>query len=52
MREFIVNYGGSIAVGLILLSVVTLIIVKGIKRKRAGKCSCGSCCSCCEKCNH
>lgn len=50
MLEFFTNYGGSIAVGLIVLVVVALIIVKGVKDKRAGKTSCGGDCACCGGC--
>ena len=47
MLEFVENYGGSIVVGMIVLTVVVLIIAKGVKDKRAGKYSCGGNCSCC-----
>lgn len=52
MLEFITNYGGSIIVGLIVLTIVALIIIKGIRDKRAGKhsCSCGGNCSECGAC--
>ncbi|MBD5111015.1 MAG: FeoB-associated Cys-rich membrane protein [Ruminococcaceae bacterium] len=46
------NYGGSIIVGAIVLAIVALIIVKGVRDKRAGKssCSCGSSCASCGCC--
>ena len=47
MFEFITNYGGSIAVGAVLLAIITLIIVKFVKDKRAGKSSCGCDCGSC-----
>ena len=47
MLDFITNYGGSIAVGAVVLAIVALIIVKGIKDRRAGKSSCGCDCGSC-----
>ncbi|MDE7397979.1 MAG: FeoB-associated Cys-rich membrane protein [Oscillospiraceae bacterium] len=46
------NYGGSIIVGSIVLAIVALIIVKGVRDKRAGKhsCSCGGDCASCGCC--
>ena len=51
MLEFFTNYGGSIAVGAVVLAIIALIIVKFVKDRRAGKsfcgCDCGSCgCGC------
>ena len=52
MLDFITNYGGSIIVGAIVLAIVALIIVKGVRDKRAGKssCSCGGSCASCGCC--
>ena len=47
MLDFITNYGGSIAVGAAVFAVIVLIIVKGVKDRRAGKSSCGCDCSQC-----
>ena len=54
MLDFITNYGGSIAVGAAVLAIITLIVVKIVKDKRAGRsscgCDCGSCsCHCANK---
>lgn len=51
MLEFITNYGGSIIVGLIVLAIIAIIIVSGIRDKRAGKHSCGGNCSACGCCS-
>ena len=48
MLDFIMNYGGSIAVGAAVLAVVAMIIVKFVKDKRAGKSSCGCDCGECS----
>ncbi len=52
MLDLITNYGGSIIVGSIVLAIVALIIVKGVRDKRAGKhsCSCGGDCASCGCC--
>ena len=47
MLEFITNYGGSIAVGAVVLAVIALIAVKCVKDRRAGKSSCGCDCAGC-----
>ncbi|MDR1570690.1 MAG: FeoB-associated Cys-rich membrane protein [Oscillospiraceae bacterium] len=47
---FITDYGGTIFVGLILLSIIALILRKFARDKRAGKsvvCGCG-----CSNCPH
>lgn len=51
MSEFIHEYLGSIIVGLIVLAVVTLIIVKEVRDRRSGNCSCGGNCSECGACH-
>lgn len=50
MLDFIVNYGGSVAVGAVVLAVIVLIIVKCVKDRRAGKTSCGCDCTGCAGC--
>ena len=47
MLDFITNYGGSIAVGAVVLAVIALIVVKLVKDRCAGKSSCGCDCSHC-----
>lgn len=47
MLDFIVNYGGSTAVGAVVLAVIALIIGKLVKDRRAGKSSCGCDCGSC-----
>ena len=47
MLEFITNYGGSIAVGAVVLAIIALVIVKFVKDKRAGRSSCGCDCGSC-----
>ncbi|MBQ4510816.1 MAG: FeoB-associated Cys-rich membrane protein [Clostridia bacterium] len=39
---------GSIAVGLVLIAIVTFIIVSNIKGKKKGKSNCGCGCSSCS----
>ena len=48
MQVFIHEYLGTVVVALILAAVLTLIIVKMVKNKKAGKssCSCGACQGC------
>ena len=48
MLGFITNYGGSIAVGAVVLTIIVLIVVKGVKDRRAGKSSCGCDCGSCS----
>lgn len=50
MLEFIVNYGGSIAVGAAVLAVVALIVAGFVKDRRAGGHSCGGDCGSCRNC--
>ncbi len=52
MIEFLTNYAGSIAVGLIILGIIALIILKGVKDKRAGKTVCGGDCAHCGQCQY
>ena len=47
MKDFIFNYGGTIIVSLLLITVIFLSLRKMIKDKRKGKGSCG--CNC-ENC--
>ena len=47
MLDFITNYGGSIAVGAVVLAIIALIVVKGVKDRSAGKSSCGCDCGSC-----
>ena len=47
MLDFITNYGGSIAVGAVVLAIIALIVVKLVKDRRAGKSSCGCDCASC-----
>ena len=47
MIEFIQQYLGSILVGAGVLAVVVLIIANAVRRKRAGKSSCGCDCANC-----
>ena len=55
MLDFITNYGGSIAVGAVVLAIIALIVMKLVKDKRAGKsscgCDCGSCTGCACRCH-
>ncbi|MDR3259303.1 MAG: FeoB-associated Cys-rich membrane protein [Fusobacteriaceae bacterium] len=50
MGEYLAKNGGTICVAIVLIIIVTLIIKKLIKDKRAGKtCSgCGDACNCCK----
>ncbi|MDE6728937.1 MAG: FeoB-associated Cys-rich membrane protein [Oscillospiraceae bacterium] len=50
MLGFITAYGGTIAVGLIVLAIVSLIIVNIVKNRRAGKHLCGGDCAHCRSC--
>lgn len=50
MTDFLGKYGGTLAVGAVLLAVVALIIVKFVKDRRAGKHCCGGDCSKCCNC--
>lgn len=50
MLEFITAYGGTIAVGLIVLAIVALITANIVKDKRAGKHTCGCDCAHCKGC--
>lgn len=52
MIDFLTNYGGSLAVGLIVLALVSFIIIRGVKDKRAGMSACGGDCSCCGACKY
>ena len=52
MYEFIQQNAGSIAVGVMLLTVVAVIVVHMILDKRSGKCSCGGNCGSCGGCGH
>lgn len=47
MIEFIQQYLGSILVGAGVLAAVALIIVNAVRRRRAGKSSCGCDCANC-----
>lgn len=44
---FIQNYLGTIVVALILVALITLVLVKYFKDKKAGKSSCGGGCQGC-----
>ena len=48
MIDFIKNNLGSIIVFLVLALIITLIIIKIIKDKKAGKTGCGCGCANCE----
>lgn len=48
MLGFITAYGGTIAVGLIVLAIVALITANIVKNRRAGKHLCGGDCAHCS----
>ena len=50
MLDFLTNYGGTIAVGAVVLAIIALIIVKRVKYRKAGKSSCGCDCAGCAGC--
>lgn len=47
MLQGIAENAGTIAVSLLLISIVALIVVRLRKDKKKGKCSCGGQCGCC-----
>ena len=47
MMEFLSEYGGTILVSVIVLAVVTAVVIKLLKDKKAGKSSCGCGCGNC-----
>ena len=55
MLQFILSNLATIIIGLVLLSVVTLVIMKMIRDKKQGKGCCGSSCQGCShstSCHH
>ena len=50
MFRWIVENAGTIAVSLLLIGLVSLIVVRLLKEKKQGKCSCGGNCGSCPMC--
>ncbi len=52
MLEFLQNnWGGSFAVGAVVLAVIVLIVMKLVRDKKAGRYTCGGNCGSCGACS-